>query len=453
MPDKQSWLESQIRDYPLLDALVWRRSRRFAKGFTLNGQPLGYVSNKQPEPLTDEEEAALAFAACGFTGYALGELPFNVGDRIETGGGNILSQFFGRSAPSGDAIHAAHVFMINDSGTYLLKRPLDFTRDEYHAMANAARKGQYMDFYAKARVKISDRRVDLPLRAPPYVPGFNQWSANLPGTTYFVPVHEMTALMINVLLTIFDEHFNYFIVDETASFQPAGIRQYGRSNGGTLIDDPKLLRTLPIGTAESWLYEFAAVEQGAILQNLGLMTQAMGLGGFAHFAHHPWAWPEALGFRTTRVRFSKTAGMRWPIALLARLMRRDFDLTVPLGLDGCGGDFFRPFCPPYYRDMEEAVLAYVQLKFGNRGTLTDVGGQSAFKDPAAVSSAMPRPSPAAISATIDCCDYIYRRFGRIPATNGPARTVLAYQAHHLDRDFYDRFYVDALSSTQLAHKH
>jgi hypothetical protein len=32
------------------------------------------------------EEAALAFAACGITGYALAELPYQTGDIPEAGG-------------------------------------------------------------------------------------------------------------------------------------------------------------------------------------------------------------------------------------------------------------------------------------------------------------------------------------------------------------------------------
>ncbi len=50
------------------------------------------------------------------------------------------------------------------------------------------------------------------------------------------------------------------------------------------------------------------------------------------------------------------------------------------------------------------------------------------------------PSDRAIRATIAHCEYIYRRYGRFPVGNGPFRTVLAYQAHHLDDDFYHQFY-------------
>jgi hypothetical protein len=66
----------QLAHYPLLDALIERRSRRFGGGMSLNGGPLAYDSTHAPQPLSMEEEAALAFAACGITGPALAELPY-----------------------------------------------------------------------------------------------------------------------------------------------------------------------------------------------------------------------------------------------------------------------------------------------------------------------------------------------------------------------------------------
>jgi hypothetical protein len=57
-----------------------------------------------------------------------------------------------------------------------------------------------------------------------------------------------------------------------------------------------------------------------------------------------------------------------------------------------------------------------------------------------------------VEATIAYCEYIYKRYGRFPAASGPFRTLIAFQAHHLDLDFYQRFYrSDALSETQAQH--
>ena len=53
-----------------------------------------------------------------------------------------------------------------------------------------------------------------------------------------------------------------------------------------------------------------------------------------------------------------------------------------------------------------------------------------------------RYSDRAIDAAIACCEYIHDRYGLFPAATGPFRTVLAYQAHRLDEDFYRKFHRD-----------
>jgi hypothetical protein len=91
--------------------------------------------------------------------------------------------------------------------------------------------------------------------------------------------------------------------------------------------------------------------------------------------------------------------------------------------------------------MEAAVLAYVDYKYAQgSGTFRDGGAATAWRDGAAVQTGIPRYSDQTIAATIAYCDYVYRRYGRFPANNGPFRLVLAYQAHHLDQAFYEAFY-------------
>ena len=82
----------------------------------LDGGPLTYASARPPAPLTLDEQAALAFAACGITGHALAELPYDDGTAPETGGGRIMMNLVGRTAASGDASHADTVFVIDDDG-------------------------------------------------------------------------------------------------------------------------------------------------------------------------------------------------------------------------------------------------------------------------------------------------------------------------------------------------
>src|SRR5438105_2519899 len=86
-------------DCSLLEALRGRRSRRFGLGMKMEQGPMAYTSRHAPLPLTEEEEALMAFAACGVTGYALADLCYAPGQ-----GATILAGLLGRTIPSGDAI-------------------------------------------------------------------------------------------------------------------------------------------------------------------------------------------------------------------------------------------------------------------------------------------------------------------------------------------------------------
>jgi hypothetical protein len=430
----------RARSYLLLDALIHRRSRRFAAGMRLNGGPLAYESARPVQPLTREEEAALAFAACGVTGYALAEIPYQTGSVPEAGGGNIMKQFVARTAPSADALHATSVFLINDNGAWMLRRPQDFPRAEIASLVAAAREYRLAELFERSRVRIAERRVGVP-RELPFVLPFNKWSTNVPGSTYFVSINELTALYINILLSAFNDDFNYFVVDERNGFRPAGIARFARSKGSTLCDDPNMGRFMTVNFLESWLFELAAVEQGAVVQNLGLMGQALCLGGFPHFAAHPFGWPQALGFRMEEPRFSRVIAAGHLTKAILRLLHKDIPLPTPVGLERGDEVLIKPFCPPYYPNMKAAVLAFLESKFApGTGSFRDGGEATAWLDPPRVQAGIPEYSSTAVDATISYCEYIYARYGRFPSACGPFRTVLAYQAHHLDPDFYARFY-------------
>ena len=65
---------------------------------------------------------------------------------------------------------------------------------------------------------------------------------------------------------------------------------------------------------------------------------------------------------------------------------------------------------------------------------------------------IPLYSDKATEATVAYCEYVHQRYGRFPASSAPYRTLLTYQAHHLDTDFYSQFYrPEALTQTQREH--
>ena len=442
-----SGLSDQLAQYPLLAALQGRRSRRFGLGMEIPSGPLTFRSRHAPLPLDEAEEAALAFAACGLTGYALADLSYGPGQ-----GGSMLAGLVGRTVGSPDAINTVSLVITNDEATYLLKRPQDFMPAEIHPLIQLAQQGDLTDLYRHSRVKIADGRT-----APPVKPGYNfninKWSLYAPGSSYFLPINEMTAIYINALLEAFDETMALYILDERANFRPAGIARFGRSKGGHLSDDPATGRAATIQAIELSLAEAVAIEQGMMLQNLGLMTQTLGLGGFPNFARHEFGWFEALGFRMGKMPASRYLGANRLISLLLKWLKRDPPLPYPLGLERHGLTLLKPYCPPYYPTMTEAVRAYLEFKFGPQGVFRSGAEASGWQNPAQAAAQIAAPGEAAIAATIAYCDYIYHRYGRFPAYSAPFRTVLGYQATHVDVDFYDRFYrPEALTETQRNHQ-
>ena len=138
---------------------------------------------------------------------------------------------------------------------------------------------------------------------------------------------------------------------------------------------------------------------------------------------------------------------------LMRLIGKDKDIPHALGLTVDGTDLVKPWCPPYYKSMEDAVLSFLTVK---RQGLLEAGIEEAvpgtWKDRNGVRQSIPWFTDEAIQATIDYCTYVFETYGRFPAYFGPTRTTLAHQAHHLDLEFYDRhYYPGAYSQTQARH--
>jgi hypothetical protein len=295
------------------------------------------------------------------------------------------------------------------------------------------------DLYQRTRIQLSSHRT-----APPLDPGhnfsINRWSLYAPGTTYFLPIIETTALTINALLELFGEDMGVFLRDERAWFRPAGVGRFARSKGGHLHDEPRDLRSATIQMMETSLLESMATEHGMVLQNLALMTEALGLGGFPNFARHEYSWFKAAGFRMESMPASGYAGAPRFLATLARWLGKDPVVEYPVGLEQNSRTLLKPFCPPYYKSMEDAVRALVQTKFGDDGTYRGGTQQGGWRDPAACAAKIPASSPAAVQATIAYCDYIFRRYRRFPAYTAPFRTVIGFQVCRVDVDFYDRFY-------------
>ena len=136
-------------------------------------------------------------------------------------------------------------------------------------------------------------------------------------------------------------------------------------------------------------------------------------------------------------------------SLAMSLLKLNPLVPYPVGLERDGEVLLKPFCPPYFSSMTQAVRAVVDLKFGEKGVLKNETGASAWANHAAVVREIPTVNKQAVAATEAYCEYLFKRYGRFPVYMPPYRTVLGFQACHLDAEFYDKFYrPEALSQSQ-----
>jgi len=438
-------LTQRLDSYPLLAALRDRRSRRFGLGMKLPAGPLAFQSQYPAVPLHEDEEAALVFAACGITGHALADLCYAPG-----GGGGIMAGLIARTIASGDGLQTVALVVINDAATYLIRRPQELTAPDIAKAIELGRQRAFTELYRKCRVKIKEGRAITPTD-PLFNINANRWSAHAQGASYFLPVNDLTFMYVNGLLEIFNETTGAFILDERNSFCPAGLAKFARSRGGHLNDDPAGGCVATVRQVEQFVTEFVTVEQGMMLQNLVLMAQALGLGGFPNFANHEFGWFQALGFQMGQMPASQYLGAGKAVSLGMKLLKRDPLIPYPLGLERGGQVLLKPFCPPYYASMTEAVRAVSAAKFGPNGIFRGHPAGTPWAKPDEVIQQIPAVSEAAITATVAYCEYLWKRYRRFPVYLTPYRTVLGFQACHLDAEFYDRFYrPDALGGTQRA---
>ena len=368
-----------VWQYPLFEALYGRRSRRFARGFEIVEGPLRHASRAAPLPLSELEEALLVAAAVGITGTPLWDMGRPVALRLDDG----------RTFPSTSRGRRTALFFTNDAGAFVIDP----------TAATPTTQQTVLDVYRRHRRALRPGRLDIPRAVPPFF-GHNLWDSNMPGATLFMPVVDLSLTLIGLISQLVDGERGRFVrghgggmhvVDDRHGGRPAGT---GRWLRGGLIDTAKVL---PLSVLERHASYFIFSEPAAICQNIFLATEALGLGGWMHCGFLSLRALEALGFRF--VDGSGPAG--WP---------------NPVGLDGV----LEGYCPPYFPTMDAAVEAAL-TRLSREEPVVEISDEG-------------------LACTKAVCTYIYETFGRFPATIDTMHLMWFMQAHHLDLDFYDRFF-------------
>jgi hypothetical protein len=407
-------LLDNVWKYSLFDALYGRRSRRFGLGFEIGEGPFRYKSAHSPLALSDVEEALLVGAGAGFSGLALWELS-TPGPYLARSG-----RTFPTTTPGGNTT----LFFTNDAGLYVF---------DAQAVPNKPREIESPDdrekllaIYHERRRELSRGRLDIPHDVPPYS-GHDLWDSNMPGSTLFMPVCDVSRALISLIAQFVDPALRRYappsggwnIVDDRQDFRCVGTEPWVKR--GFL--DPE--RRVPLSLLERQACYYTFSEPAAICQNMLLATEALGLGGWKHCGFLSLDILRRMGFRIV------AAG---PAAF-----------GNPIGFDGV----VEARCPPYYASMDAAVDSVLAPQLLRERPATVV--------PHLMSEAEHRAGAIAISedglaCTKAICNYIFETYGRFPGGTDAMHLMWVMQAHHIDTDFYDRFFAaGAYGPTHASH--
>ena len=424
---------SAAREYPLWDAIFGRRSRRVAAGSAFRSGSLSFQSKLEPQPLSRLEEAYL-IAATGVTGLPYWDNPYETADGKPLLGTPCV-EGSGRAAGSPDNAQSTVFFMWNDEGTYMLKRP-DDPGPKLNVRTMSA--DDLIAHAERCKVKIKDGRLEFPRDFPAYAGG-NKYVSNVPGSTMFMPVTEVTRQYINGLFYVLAQEPGRrpVFLDDFNNWLPCGCERWVKSKF--------LNKEIPIPLT---FYAKGRTEYEAmlLLQNLALVAQSMGLGGWIHAAFentillggYPDIGP-GLGFRFERPR--------------KRLIPRPYPASAPnpVGLDGV----LQSYAPPYYKDTDAAIDAILAEKYGPSGLYSKPGTAAPSMKPefeTAFIRESPHVDPEVVEVVRAICRYLWKTYRRFPAhCHAIDSAGIWMQCHHIDPEFYDRFFREAYSPTQAAH--
>jgi len=115
----------------------------------------------------------------------------------------------------------------------------------------------------------------------------------------------------------------------------------------------------------------------------------------------------------------------------------------PIGLDGV----FEASCPPYYPTTDAAVDAVFSRT--PREATAPVPHRMSNEEHRAGTV---RVSAEGLACTKAVCSYIYDTYGRFPGTTDAMHLMWVMQVHHIDTDYYNRFFGGgAYGPTHAAH--
>lgn len=441
---------SQLIDQPLLSTIWQRRTHRVSRGSSVSAGSMSYESPNPRAPLSALEEAVL-ISLTGCTGLTMPDRPLEDPRNGEPIMAKPNLNMAGRAAGSPDNAQGTHFFLINDSGTYYLRKlpPPEAGSSVFDADALVARAEE-------AKVQLLDRRIDVPdgnRDFPAYLDS-NRFLSNLEGTTILFPVVDLSRQYINALMYLLTqpEGARPTIVDDRNFYRPAGVKKWVKN--GFLNKDIKL----PLGVLGPMRTQ---LEADLLLQNLMLTADAMGLGAWIHATMTP---PVLLGDPKFSKRYGNMLDFDWATPRWKPMDVIRWQIPLPLfanvranaiGLRHQGEHLIKSMSPPNYATMAEAVQVVMADKFGPDGIYSDEAlFERIYKGDfgAAYLKEASNYAEDVIACTTDICNYIYDTHGRFPAHCEAIHVPGVWlQAHHVEDAYYERFFEGGLTDAHRTH--
>ncbi|MFZ7110671.1 MAG: hypothetical protein ACOWYE_03225 [Desulfatiglandales bacterium] len=394
--------------FGLVEALLGRRSRRFFRGAEIPDGVFAYRSRHQPLPLSDLEKMLVVTACAGNTSW--NHLIYRA-QRYAPHLSNYAAAASGRTFPSAAGFHTSKTFFTDDDGVWFMDAGdprLSKIRKEDGSLDLET---MLEDFKWGVR-RLQTGRLRIPPE-PPYTEAHNTWVVNHPGTLLVIPVGDLAQHVLLNLCYMLQN--GLVLIDDIHQKKIPGIEKFK-----DIVDVDNVW---PITFVEQWSLAELTAELSTSCYAGTLMLQAMGLGGWMFNGLDPFSVLGAGGDpRAPGLGFRYDTDDRWPY-------------PNPTGLE----TVMEGFCPPHYPDMRAAVEAVCDRKFGPGGPF-DPDTPGPWKDSRRVRSAAQVHSPAFRECVALQARYVLETFGKFPGTVPSIFLITYLQAHHLDLEFYDRFY-------------
>ncbi len=379
--------------------------------------PLAYQSKAEPVPLSEAEEALLAWAACGPNGAITADVAVH-------GGLSTLVSWAGYTVPGVSGAPSLALIVVNDSGVWLYQPGTE--RSAPVEIASEDDLDKLVKWYGE-RKHLNAYRPDVGWYSAPEgthkvnALGPAQYNLNRPGATWFVPVGDLGLEWFNLLLAAYD--WWGFYLQDPEDEKPAGCDHW--------IKPGFLEAPLPIPTFDELVLMLHASQAGAAVQNIRLACESIGLG----------AWPVGTYADDFLLGAYPEVARGLGFSFVERTGPNPTKTFSCIGLPG----IYEAVAVPTERFPDAlSALRYVRdLRYGADGPLGDgswVRRTGGPVDAEKVSEIVEAPqawiSDWAVEAAVATVDYIIAKYGIAPAYISPIRAKFSCQVHHVDMEFY-----------------